>query len=136
MDVQEETWLTTGEAARIAARDNRTIRRWAQAGILTCRVSPGGWRQIALSSLLRAQPATNKPRRDGSPVAPPDDTIGQWAQVVDDWYGWRPPHTMATTALEELLVASREVNTAMARLEASVLQELRRRDAAHTGPSY
>jgi hypothetical protein len=134
MDVQEETWLTTGEAARIAARDNRTIRRWAQAGIITCRVSPGGWRQIALSSLLRAQPAPNKARNGRAPIAPPDDTIAQWAQVVDDWYAWRPPPAMSTPALEALLVASREVNTAMTGIEASVLQELRRRDAAQPDP--
>ncbi len=128
MYVEEETWLTTGAAAQLASRDIRTIRRWADAGVVRCRVSPGGRRQVALSSLLDAQPPPNQARTHRAPPTSPVDTIGRWAQVLDDWYGWQPTRTVSTSALESLLLETREVTASMRSIEASVLDELRRRD--------
>lgn len=106
MDVSEEEWLTTGQAAKIAARDIRTIRRWIDDGQLKARVSPGGHRQVALSSLIALQqPAQARRRRArrGGPLVTPLDCLDEWADLTLDWSGWKPPAGTPVGQLDELI---------------------------------
>ena len=117
MDVHEEEWLTTGQAAKVAARDIRTIRRWVEEGRLKARVSPGGHRQIALSSLLEAQQPTRgssrRRRRRGQGRVLPSECLDAWADVAADWGTWRPPPTTGEAALREMIGWVEDVRQAL-----------------------
>lgn len=118
MNVSEEEWLTTGQAAKIAARDIRTIRRWAEEGRLKARVSPGGHRQIALSSLLAVQqPArrtlANKGTRRRGRALLPDECLALWADATLDWPGWRPAKRLEIGELRELLDRADDVRRSL-----------------------
>jgi hypothetical protein len=116
MDVHEEEWLTTGQAAKVAARDIRTIRRWVEEGRLKARVSPGGHRQIALSSLLEAQRPTrgsSRRRRRGQGRVLPSECLDTWADVAADWATWRPPPTTGDAALREMIGQVEDVRQAL-----------------------
>jgi hypothetical protein len=124
-----QTWITTGTAARLAARDIRTVRRWADNGIIESRVSPHGRRQIALASLLAAQPAPNR-RQSRRPPPPVPDTLADWADTVQDLRRYQPNKAQSNATLEEILLNAREIATGMADIETSILTELRSRDEA------
>ena len=136
MDVVEETWLTTGEAAKVASRDPRTIRSWADNGIIRSRTSPGGHRQIALSSLLQAQPGPGKRRSTRAPVADPDEVLGKWAEVAGEWVGWHPGPTDAESVLESVIVSVADLRSALDGVDAAVRNEFRRRDNADLDPGW
>ncbi len=80
-----EDWLRLGEAAEALGVNSNTVRRWSDAGKLTCYRSPGGhrrYRRRDVDSLLQAEiasPATasSAPRRSGSPSndAHPDQDL-------------------------------------------------------------
>ena len=56
-------WLGVGDAARQAAVDASTIRRWADNGTVVARRLPGGHRQISQESLdQRLTPITGNPK--------------------------------------------------------------------------
>ena len=133
MDVSEETWLTTGEAAKIAYRDIRTVRRWADTGIIRSRISPGGHRQIAQSSLLQAQPAPGRRARSRAPTMSPDEALPQWAAVAADWYGWSPDLRDASRNLESLLINARDLAASIRDVEHAIHSELRHRDDTEVG---
>jgi hypothetical protein len=130
VDVTEETWLTTGEAARIANRDPRTVRTWADSGILRCRWSPGGHRQIALSSLLSAQQPHRRPTNTRTPTISPDEALPQWTTTGAGWCGWEPGRHATTTELESLLKDTRDLADYISEIEHAVQVELHRRDEA------
>jgi len=46
--------LSTGEAAQLAGVHRSTLKRWCDEGTLSCSVTDGGHRRIALSALLSA----------------------------------------------------------------------------------
>lgn len=46
-------WLRAGAAAEILGVSERTVRRWADAGVLPCRRTPGGQRQFLRDDLYR-----------------------------------------------------------------------------------
>ena len=117
MEVSEEEWLTTGQAAKVASRDIRTIRRWVEEGRLKARVSPYGHRQIALSSLLEVQRPTqhkaHRTRRRGQGRILPPDCIEQWAETTLDWAEWRPQPLTSQAVLHDLLNAAEDLERAL-----------------------
>lgn len=124
MDVVGEEWLTTGQAAKIASRDIRTVRRWIDNGQLKARVSPGGHRQVALSSLVKLhQPARARRRlpRRGAAVADPVISLGEWADLTLDWDGWRPPQELAPQHLDRLIEHIDEVSRCLDELRRAAL---------------
>lgn len=128
MDVTQEEWLTTGQAAKIAARDIRTIRRWIDEGRLKARISPGGHRQIALSSLVEIQrPASRRTaprrRRGGGRVLPPE-CLPQWADVIIDWPGWTPAVTTSSNQLRDMVDQIDDVHNALTVAREALLQVL------------
>ena len=123
MDVTSEEWLTTGQAARIAGRDIRTIRRWMDEGLVNGRVSPGGHRQVALSSLLEAQQparARGRRRRRGQAQISPLDCLAEWSDTTLDWSGWRPAPTVTAGTLRELISHIDDVRGALDRVHGTV----------------
>jgi hypothetical protein len=128
MDVVEETWLTTGEAAKIAYRDIRTVRRWADTGIIRSRISPGGHRQIALSALLQAQPAPRRRTTSRAPTVPPEEALPQWAAVAAEWYGWKPNARDSGRDLESLLTTARDLSESLRDIEEALQAEFHARD--------
>jgi len=130
LDVTEETWLTVGQASKIAQRDPRTIRSWADNGIIRARVSPGGHRQIPLSDLLAAQPTQRRSPSATTRAVPPADVIPNWADVAAAWYGPDAVSRMSAAALEDLVLRLRQLQDDLAALESDALNELRHRDTA------
>jgi hypothetical protein len=126
--VIEETWLTTGEAAKIAYRDIRTVRRWADTGIIRSRISPGGHRQIALSTLLQAQPAPGRRISSRAPSVPPDEALPQWAAVAGEWCVWKPNPTDSEALLETLLAHVRDLGESLRDVEQAIRTEFHERD--------
>jgi hypothetical protein len=128
VDVSDETWLTTGEAAKIAYRDIRTVRRWADTGIIRSRTSPGGHRQIALSSLLQAQPPPGQRARSRAPTISPDEALPQWAAAAADWYGWSPDLHDSSRNLESLIINAQDLAASIRDVQQAIHSELRHRD--------
>jgi hypothetical protein len=127
MDVREEEWLTTGQAAKVLHRDIRTVRRWVDEGWLRCRVSPGGHRQIALSSALSAQrptKATAARRRKGTSRQWPPDCLGSWAAEATDWDRWAPPPTMDASTLQDLRGSLLELQDRLAEVDEALTTAL------------
>ncbi len=126
----EETWLTVGEAAKLASRDPRTIRTWADRGIVRCRISPGGHRQLALSSLLQAQPTPGRRHTARARVAEPDELLPLWAQTTAEWYGWQPRPTTPDHRLESMLMHIGDIRSGLDDIERSLRREFLQRDNA------
>jgi hypothetical protein len=136
MDVTEEEWLTTGQAAKIAARDIRTIRRWIDTAQLKARISPGGHRQVALSSLLAIQqPAGDRRRRTrrGGPLITPLDCLADWADLTLDWSGWKPPAATTRRDLDALIDHIDDVRRSLDDARATALEAALQPTAAGEG---
>lgn len=127
MDVVGEEWLTTGQAAKIASRDIRTVRRWIDEGRLKARVSPGGHRQVALTSLLNLQqPARSRRRRPrrGTAIADPVSAIGEWADITLDWDLWSPPPGLTRQQIANLVEHIDEVTRCLEELRNTATEHL------------
>ena len=136
MDVTEEEWLTTGQAAKVASRDIRTIRRWTDTGQLKARISPGGHRQVALSSLLALQQpaeARRRQQRRGGPLVTPLDCLGDWADVTLDWTGWTPPLGTPQRNLDALMDHLDDVRRSLDAVREAALQAATRSAAIGEG---
>lgn len=123
-----ERWVTVREAARLAAVDPRTIRRWADTGRVRGRRTPGGHRQISVSGLDAAY--TPAASRAAEPTADrdPAEAIPGWANSAVLWLDWRPPRRLSDDDLESLRLDVRHCRRALDDIEAAVTSELRRRD--------
>lgn len=128
--MDEERWLNVGEAARWSGRDPSTIRRWADEGKVLARRSPGGHRQIALSSLIGGhdRPITGGPITGGDASAPPHHVLAKWAAVTEGWVGWSPPQHLSDDDLAELQVTVADVRRALDRMDDTIAEVLRERD--------
>jgi hypothetical protein len=136
MDVIEEEWLTTGQAAKVASRDIRTIRRWTDAGQLKARISPGGHRQVALSSLLALQQpaeARRRQQRRGGPLVTPLDCLDDWADVTLDWTGWTPPVRTSQRDLDALIDHIDDVRRSLDAVRKAALEAATRSAAVGEG---
>ena len=136
MDVTEEEWLTTGQAAKVASRDIRTIRRWTDTGQLKARISPGGHRQVALSSLLALQQpaeARKRHKRRGGPLVTPLDCLVDWADVTLDWRGWTPPAGTPRRDLDALIDHIDDLRRSLDEVRAEALRAATRSAAVGEG---
>ena len=137
MEVTEEEWLTTGQAAKVAARDIRTVRRWVDEGRLKARVSPYGHRQIALSSLLDVQRPTRgktpRSRRRGQGRVFPPDCLEQWAETTLDWDDWRPQPLATEAVLHDLLNATEDLEKALGMVRVVLVEALASRPISPEG---
>lgn len=105
---QEERWMTVGEAARHAGGvDRRTIRRWADRGIVKSRLTPGGHRQIDMASLEAAFRQPGRKRRQ--PSVDPVLAVGEWADGAYDWPHWRPDPRLDEHTLQKMAESAHEL---------------------------
>ena len=93
-----DVWLSTGEAAKRAGRDKRTIRRWADNGQVVCRKTPSGHRQIAASSL---DAVLNAGRGSGGVASPLAGRLmlERWAAEAGTMGEWVPPRKTSQASL-------------------------------------
>lgn len=59
----QPTWLTTTEAAEHLGVHPSTLRRWADDGMITAMITPGGHRRFALSDLEAFRRQGEQPRQ-------------------------------------------------------------------------
>ncbi len=132
-----ERWVTVREAARLAAVDPRTIRRWADTGRVRGRRTPGGHRQISVTGLDAAYTPAASRGAEATAVRDPADAIPAWANSAVLWLDWRPPRRLSDDDLATLREDIRQCRRALDEVEAAVTGELRRRDdeAVATSPA-
>lgn len=127
-----DQWLSVREAARRAAVDPRTIRRWADTGQIRGRRTPGGHRQISLSGLgIAYSSAVRRPASDAADLDPAVE-IPRLAGQAALWALWRPARRQSDDELGELQLDIDACRRALAAIESAVSRELRRRDDAAT----
>lgn len=129
----DEAWLSVGQAARIAQVDPSTIRRWADRQLVLARVTPGGTRQIARSSLKTGFDRETSARvvvsNGGASGAGPDPytAVVHLARSGGSWRGWRP-NVLDTERLEELRQAIDTLEDNLADIADAIDYELHVRD--------
>ncbi len=125
-----ERWVSVREAARVAAVDPRTIRRWADTGRIRARRTPGGHRQISVSGLGAAYSATTHKPGHAADDRDPAEVIPDWAATSPMWAHWRPPRRLSDDDLASLRLDIASCHRALDEVNNSVTIELRRRDEA------
>lgn len=139
--LNDEHWVGIGAAAREASVDPSTMRRWADAGKVRARVTPGGTRQISMTSLqsgyrretaARRSPGPRKRRETVGPVpdaehAPPETAIPYLAASAESWSRWTP-HRLPSARIEALLRDVVTLRDALADIEGVLVDELRDRN--------
>lgn len=107
--IDDETWLSMKAAAEVAGVDPRTVRRWVDRGKVEGRVTPGGTRRVARSSLVAAIKRETFARRDREPGAgvgaAPEVAVRYLAAVTAGWDTWDPrylPEAEATALLHQV----------------------------------
>lgn len=127
-----DQWLSVREAARRAAVDPRTIRRWADTGRIRARWTPGGHRQISLNGLGTAYSSAGRhPAREAVDLDPVVE-IPRWANQSALWALWQPTRRQSDDELCELRIDIDACRRAVAAIEIAISAELRRRDDAAT----
>lgn len=127
-----DQWLSVREAARRAAVDPRTIRRWADTGQIRGRRTPGGHRQISLNGLGAAYSATaRRPAAEAEELDPVEE-VPRWAAQAALWPLWRPAARASDDELAELRLDIDACRRALDAIEITISAELRRRDDAAT----
>lgn len=136
MEDAAETWLTVGEAMRLAGvRDKRTVHAWCDSGRVVSMRTPGNHRRIAASSLALVQRSANQTRFH-TVRADPLVAVGEWYEASIEWDTWHAPPQVASARLEQLVGDLRELRRTFDRLEASVLGDLDRRSETRLGESH
>lgn len=125
-----ERWLSVREAARRAAVDPRTIRRWADTGQIRARRTPGGHRQISLSGLADAYAVPSRRAVSPSVTVDPPVAVPQWTAQAALWHLWTPPRRMTDDELTELRLDVEACARSLQDLRMVIAEELRRRDEA------
>jgi len=133
-EVDTTTWLTVREAARLAAVDDDTIRRWTDGHRIRHRRTPGGHRRIDRASLIAALEPPSQ--RTVANFRNPLDAVAALEMEADSWIGWQvarrtPDDDLARTAMA--IGASGQRGSLISALETirdQMLDELRRRDNA------
>jgi len=127
-----DQWLSVREAARRAAVDPRTIRRWADTGQIRGRRTPGGHRQISLNGLGTAySSAGRRPATEAIDLDPVVE-IPRWAAQAAFWALWQPTRRQSDDELAELRIDIDACRRALTAIEIAITGELRRRDDAAT----
>jgi hypothetical protein len=129
-EVGEPAWLQPLRPDRVLIETTRRTAASLSAdpGIIRSRTSPGGHRQIALSSLLQAQPPPGQRVRSRAPTIPPDEALPQWAAAAADWYGWSPNLHDSSRNLESLLINAQDLAAAIRDVQQAIHSELHHRD--------
>ena len=70
MSVDEEQWLTLGEASKLLGVHFTTLRRWVDSGSVPCFRTPGGHRRFRGTDLKRWQN-----QRETVALVPAPDTL-------------------------------------------------------------
>lgn len=135
--IDDTDWIPIGEAARRAAVDPKTIRRWADKGLVRARRTLGGHRQIALSSMKKhIQQATASGQSQPNITSPvvvqqqPDRLIPELVHASSTWSKWKPPRSIGDDQLAALRHDVADLIDSLHDIEETVRQELRRRDDA------
>jgi len=126
-----ERWVSVREAARAAAVDPRTIRRWADTGRIRGRRTPGGHRQISLDGLNGAYSSTV--HRSNPPAGTnrdPSEIIPDWAASVPLWAHWHPPRRLSDDDLESLRLDVAACRRGLDDVDDALTAELHQRDEA------
>lgn len=127
-----DQWLSVREAARRAAVDPRTIRRWADTGQIRARRTPGGHRQISLSGLGTAYSSAGRRPATEAVDLDPVLEIPRWGSQAAFWTLWQPTRRHTDDELSELRVDIDDCRRALSAIEIAISAELRRRDDAAT----
>ncbi len=124
-----ERWVTVREAARVAAVDPRTIRRWADTGQIRGRRTPGGHRQISLRGLNAAYSSTTRrPEPPAGTNRDPSEVIPEWAASAPLWAHWRPPRRLSDDDLASLCLDIAICRRGIDEVEDALTAELHERD--------
>lgn len=123
-----EQWGTVSEAARRAAVDPDTIRRWVDNGSIRALRTPGGHRRIDLGDLERY---LRRGRRDADySRVDPIEAAQHLELVLDHQRGWQPTERHSDDDLALARHTIERLRVALDRLEAVCTDTLHQRDRA------